>query len=136
MPGSTDPYWEGWPDPQNIPGTNSCPSGARVVESPIMYAAVNATSFSVTFWGACFCQGYSFIILEDVPTGTEYSFPIENQNFLWNDCTTLWETNVQIPASVPNGEYFVKVYLDGDVFYHQLEMNGSIIKRWKQTLLR
>lgn len=136
IPGSNDTYWQNWPDPSFVPPYNTCPTGVRVNESPILYAAVNATTFSVSVYGGCECPGYSFIILEDVPTGTEYSFPIVTHNYLKPDCNTLWETNVQIPASVPNGEYFVKVWFDGDVFYHQFEQDGTILRRFSHTLFR
>lgn len=136
LPGANDSYWTGFPDPQVSPGNPCPPYGARVNESPIMFAGVSGSSFSVTLYEACFCQGYSWIILEDVTTHAEYPFPIAIQNFLMTECTSIWETNVQIPASVPNGQYFVKVNLDADVFYHQLEQNGTVTKRWKHTLSR
>lgn len=144
IPGPTDPYWNGWPDPQNIPGSDSdCRTGPRYYESPIAYAAIgyngtvyDGNTLSVTFeGGGCFCYGYSFLILEDVATGTEYPFPIENQNFILPNCTSLWESNVQIPANVPNGWYYVKVWQDGDVFYHQYEKNG-VIQRYIRHLLQ
>ncbi len=132
--------FEGWPDPQTIPPPTSCPTGLRLTESPIIGAgiAVDGSSFKVQFVGGCECPGYSFLILEDVPTGTEYSFPIDTHNYLLPDCFSFWETDIQIPASVPNGQYFIKCWFDGDLFYHQFENVNTqeIISRFKHTLSR
>jgi hypothetical protein len=51
FPGPDDPYWNGWPDPQNIPGANGCPVGPRYYESPITYAYVGweGSTFTVSF---------------------------------------------------------------------------------------
>jgi hypothetical protein len=139
LPDKDAEYWDGWPEPHTIPAGTSCPQGTRPQESPIMFAAISAdgTTFSQTLYSGCFCYGYSFLILEDVTTGVEYSFPIENQNFVLPDCTSLWETNVQIPASVPNGQYFAKIWQDGDLFYHQFELSdGTVVRRFKHTLSR
>jgi hypothetical protein len=109
------------------------------MESPIDFAAISpdGSTFSMTLESGCFCEGYSFMILEDVTTGYEYSFPMENQNFPINGCTTLWETNVQIPSYVPNGQYYVKVWQDGDLFYHQFEqIDGIVVRRFKHSLSR
>ena len=138
LPGVLDPYWDGFPTtPPQVSPEAPCDPSSRVLESPIVYASVSnvGSEFSLYFWDACFCQGYSWIIFENVATGVEYSVPISNQNFLIPGCNMLWETHSQLPANIPSGDYFIKVYLDGDVFYHQFEQNGTVIKRWKHTVL-
>jgi hypothetical protein len=136
LPPANDPYWDGYPDP--IPDPESvCPSGPRQVESPVSFVTTSGSSFSLIFIDACFCQGYSWVIFEDITTGIEYSVPITNQNFLVSGCTYYWETKSQIPDNIPNGQYYIKVNLDGDVFYHQFDnATGTIIKRFKHTISR
>jgi hypothetical protein len=136
LPPVNDSYWSGFPDPQNIPTATACPGTPRVLESPIMYSGALGSAFSMTLYDACFCQGYSWVIFEDIATGVEYPVPIANQTFLMTGCTAMWKTTFTIPTNIPNGDYFTKVYLDGDVFYHQFQQDGIIIKRFKQTILR
>jgi hypothetical protein len=140
LPDTNDPYWDwaGWPPGQGDPPPSTCPTGPRYTESPILYAAIaqDGLSFSVTIDGMCECPGYSFIILEDVATGTQYDFPIEVHNIIRPDCPRYWETNALIPASVPNGTYFINCWFDGDLFTHSVDKDGVITTRFRHTLQR
>jgi hypothetical protein len=135
-----DPNFPGWPDPQNRTEPTSCPTGPRLTESPITYAGFTSDGLAVEaqFTGGCECPGYSFLILEDVTTGTEYTYPLDIHEYPLPDCYTFWKTTIPIPASVPNGSYYVKAWFDGDLFYNQLENvnTGEIIRRIKIALLR
>lgn len=135
-----DPNFPGWPDPQGGTAPSSCPSGPRLTESPITYAGFSPDGLSLTvqFVGGCECPGYSFVILEDVTTGTEYTYPIDIHNYPMPDCYTFWESTFPIPASIPNGSYYVKCWFDGDLFYHQLENVNTqeIIRRLQHALIR
>ncbi|GAB3904201.1 hypothetical protein [Mucilaginibacter boryungensis] len=136
IPTTTSDFWTGWPEPQDTT-TGECP-GARYPESPIMWAAASGSNFSMTLYQACTCYGYSWVIFEDTTTGDEYSVPISNQQFLLAGCTVEWETHFQIPTTIPNGQYYVKVNLDGDVFYFQLQSytDGTILKRYVVPISR
>ncbi|MBB5438181.1 hypothetical protein HDC92_001856 [Pedobacter sp. AK017] len=132
---STPPIEEGEtyivPDPYNE-GAVICPNlQDRPTENCIMSNSPSSgpagTYVRFDIFGVYVLPGYTWMVFENIVTNVEYKIPIAAPDgYLMPPCIYWWYVTVQLPPTIPAGEYYMKWECDGEVFYYE---SRTFVKR-------